>query len=923
MAAQHKTSITAELDSEKKLIYIQQEIVYENSSSDTLNSLILNDWNNSYSSKTSPLAARFSDEFVKSFHLAKSEERGSTKNITIFDEDKLNLAWERPTGQPDLIAVRLRQKLEPGKSVTLHLTYTVKIPSGKFTGYGFGKDGSYNLRQWFISAARFDRSGFAKESNLNLDDIANAVSDYDITFRMPKNLDVTSDLSVASDVGVQGLKTFHLTGKDRLDFGLYIEPKSSFYQYKNSVVTVENNLRDNRLGDIQKAIVVDRIINFVNENIGAYPHEKITVSQADYERNPFYGLNQLPAFISPFSDEFIYEIKFLKTYLNNYLKTSLKLDPRKDNWIYDGIQIYTMMKYIDQFHPDAKMMGSLSSWKLLKSFYLTNLSFNGQYSYFYMLMARKNLDQPIGDPKSSLIKFNAQIAGKYRAGLSLRYLEDYLGNDAVRNSIAEFQVRNRLAQTSEADFASILRSKTPKNIDWFFDQIINSREIVDYKFGEVTRTRDSITFTVKNKTGTVVPVPLYGVRKNDVIFKEWLEGISVDSTFTRPRGAEEKLVLNYNNEVPEYNLRNNWKSLRKFRLNNRPIKFNFLKDLENPYYNQILYVPTLTYNLYDGLSPGMRLHNKTILEKPFLFDINPAFSTVRHTLTGSALLAYTQNNRDSNLYSVRYSVSGNYFHYAPDAAYLKFNPMVTFRIREHDFRDNRNQLVTARYVLVQRDPSAFVESEATSENYGVFAARYINSKTEATHHFSVMTDLQASDKFGKGIVEVGYRNLFENNRQIDFRLYAGTFLYNKTASDFFSFALDRPTDYLFDYNYYGRSETTGLFSQQIILAEGGFKSRFADPSANQWITTLNSGVNIWNWVEAYADAGVIKSRGENARFLYDSGIRLNLVTDYFELYFPVYSSNGWEFQSDYGQRIRFIVTLDPKLLVKLFTRKWL
>jgi hypothetical protein len=66
---------------------------------------------------------------------------------------------------------------------------------------------------------------------------------------------------------------------------------------------------------------------------------------------------------------------------------------------------------------------------------------------------------------------------------------------------------------------------------------------------------------------------------------------------------------------------------------------------------------------------------------------------------------------------------------------------------------------------------------------------------------------------------------FENNRQLNLRFYAGSFLYNKTASDFFSYAADRPTDYLFDYNYLGRSESTGLYSQQFILAEGGFKSK--------------------------------------------------------------------------------------------------
>jgi hypothetical protein len=69
------------------------------------------------------------------------------------------------------------------------------------------------------------------------------------------------------------------------------------------------------------------------------------------------------------------------------------------------------------------------------------------------------------------------------------------------------------------------------------------------------------------------------------------------------------------------------------------------------------------------------------------------------------------------------------------------------------------------------------------------------------------------------------------------RIYAGTFIYNNSNSDFLA-ALDRPTDYLFDYGYYGRSESSG-FSQQLILAEGGFKSKLNTPYANQWMTTLN------------------------------------------------------------------------------------
>lgn len=919
--AQHHSKMKVEINSEEKSAYVQQEITINNQTGDTLTSIVLNDWNQAYSDKNTPLAKRFSDEFVRSFHLANDDERGKTDNITMIGQDDLFLKWHRFEKHPDVIEVNLREKLAPNQKTVIRLTYLVKLPSDRFTKYGWNQNGEFNLKNWFLTPARYENHEFIKYSNNNLDDITNSITDFDVTLKLPLGLEATSDLNEISLTQDNTFSTYELSGKNRQDFNLFIEPKTSFYSYKNNIVDVETNLKENRLNEIQKAIVIDRIVNFVNENIGNYPFEKITVSQADYERNPFYGLNQLPAFISPFPDEFLFEIKFLKTYLNNFLKTSLHLNARDDNWLYDGIQIYTMMKYIDSHHPNSKMMGNLSQWWLLRGYNLTSIDFNEQYSYFYMLMARKNLDQPIGDPKNTFIKFNEQIASKYRAGLSLKYLDNYLENDVVEKSIQQFYTLNKNQNTSRTDFESILKSNSPKDISWFFKTIIDSRDVVDYKFTKVSKTKDSVTVTIRNKTNAVVPIPIYGIKKNEVVFKKWLDNVKTDSTFTIPRNDADKIVLNYKNEVPEINLRNNWKSLKGFFHQNRPIKFNFMKDLEDPYYNQILYVPTITYNLYDGLSPGIRFHNKTILDKPFIFEINPIYSPNTQTLTGSFSFAVNQYNRDTNPFNVRYQMSGSYFHYAPDAAYLKLMPTVSMQFREKNLRDNRKQGIQFREVLVDRDKSAY--NVERTENYSVFNAKYYNVKTEVTNHFNFVTDLQLSGKFGKTSAEIEYRRLFEDNRQLNLRLYAGTFLYNKTNTDYFSFALDRPTDYLFDYNYYGRSESTGFFSQQLILAEGGFKSKLDTPFANQWMTTLNGSFSIWHWIEMYGDAGLVKNRHNDPNFVYDSGIRLNLVTDYFELYFPVYSSNGWEVgQPHYNEKVRFIITFTPKTLVNLFTRKW-
>ncbi|RZJ53033.1 MAG: aminopeptidase [Flavobacterium sp.] len=908
---------------ELKTLHVKQDITFYNTSNDSLDSIVLNDWNNAFSNKNTPLARRFSDEFYRGFHVANAYERGNTTILNLLDSNDTALEWERTDKNPDFIVIKLKQKLAPNQKIDFNVTYIVKVPSDKFTRYGFDQNGGMNLKNWYLSPARYENHSFTKYNNFNLDDIANATTDYEISIKIPENYSVTTDLnSVSKDLTNPQSGVYTFAGKNRTDFNLFIEKQNSFKSYENGSVEILSNLKNKKLSDIQKAIIINRVVSFASAFIGKYPHEKITISQTDYDRNPFYGLNQLPSFISPFSDEFVFEITFLKTYLNNYLKNSLRLDPRKDNWIYDGIQVYTMMKYIEENHQDQKMLGSLSNIRIFKSYNITNLTFNEQYSYYYMLMARKNLDQPLGDPKNSLIKFNEQIASKYRAGLSLSYLDDYLSHSIVPESVQEFYELNKTQQATRSDFENILTQKSFKNIDWFFKTIIDSRDIIDYKFSDVSRTKDSIHFSINNKTGVFTPIPVYGLKKNEVVFKTWIEPKSNDSVYNFDRKNADKIVLNYENEVPEFNLRNNWKSLKSLAITNRPIKFNFAKDLEDPYYNQILYIPTLTYNYYDGFTPGIRFHNKTILEKPFLFDFNPAYSLKAGTLSGSSAFSFSQYYRNSTLYNVRYSFSQNYFHYAPDATYLRLNPMVQFRIREENFRDNRKQLILLRQVIVNREASQFI-TDNSKPNYSVFNARYMNTKTELVNHFNFMTDVQFSGDFGKLSGEIEYRRLFENNNKLNLRLYIGSFLYNRTNSDYFSFGLDRPTDYLFDYNFLGRSENTGIFSQQYIMAEGGFKSKIAPRYANQWMTTFNASYSLWNWIEAYGDVGFLKNQHQKADFAYDSGIRLNLVPDYFELYFPVYSNNGWEIsQPKYNEKIRFVVTFAPKTLVTLFTRKW-
>ena len=264
LLAQHHSKMVVEVDNEKKIVTVIQELTFFNQTNDTLTNIVLNDWLNGYTSKNTPLAARFSDEFERGFHLAKEKERGRTSNITIIDENKSFLTWERDENYPDVIQIRLREKLFPNQKMTFKLTYFLKIPSDKFTKYGYGENGKMYLKNCFLIPARYENHGFVKYANLNLDDCANALSNYDIEIKIPQNFDLHSDLNEVQKETTNGLNNYHLTGKNRLDFNLFIDGKKDFEVYKNADIEVVSNLRDNRLNDIQRAIVVDRIVSYVS-----------------------------------------------------------------------------------------------------------------------------------------------------------------------------------------------------------------------------------------------------------------------------------------------------------------------------------------------------------------------------------------------------------------------------------------------------------------------------------------------------------------------------------------------------------------------------------------------------------------------------------------------------------------------------------
>lgn len=924
--SQNTITIDAYIDVDTKQIKVKQEITYKNNTSDTLQAIYLNDWNNSYSTKTSPLAIRFAEEFDSKFHFAKNEERGYTTVTSILNNSGITLEYTRLKNHPDVIKVNLAKPLQAGESYSISLNYILQIPFDKFTRYGYTDLNDFKLRYWYILPAVYNGE-WHYFSNKDLDDPFIPKSNITMTFNHPRNYVPSSELDFVELQQEDERQIITYSGKDRVDTKFNLTKLPVYKAVKTDNFTILSNIDSEDLPSLDKAMVNDKVAKFIEEHLGEYPHEKMFLTQVEYKRDPIYGLNLLPDFIRPYPDSFQYELKLLKTALNNYLKNTLLLNPRKEQWLLDGLQTYFLIKYVDTYYPDMKILGKFSKIWGIRSFYAAKLDFNDQYNFLYQNMARTNLDQPLEMQKDSLLKFNKNIANKYKAGIGLKYLDDYLNGDIVESTIKKYIDNYTLKETSTTDFETLIRAATTKDVNWFFGDYLKTRKKNDFKIRKLKKTEDSISFTIKNKRNSNMPVSLFKLKGDSVISKTWITDIRGEKRITLPRDSADKLVLNYDKIIPEHNLRNNWKSLKGFFFNNKPLQLRLFKDVQDPNYNQIFFMPLVEYkNIYDGLSLGMKVYNRAVLRKPFDYRIQPRYATRSRSLTGSATFSYNKYIENKDLYRIIYGIGGKYASYAEDLFFRVITPSVSLYFRDdNDFRSNKNTILNFRYLDISRDSDINNISDNTDPDYQVFNIRFIDSDRELIRVKQFTTDFQLARNFGKLSLNYTYRKLFQNNRQLDIRFFAGTFLYNKTDStnDFFSYALDRPTDYLFDYNYLGRSEDSGLFSQQLIIAEGGFKSQLETPFANQWMATTNVSTSIWQYIQAYGDFGFVKSKGSNPNFVYDSGIRLNLVQDYFEIYFPVYSNLGWEIaQPNYDQKIRFMFTVDPQTLLGLFRRKW-
>ena len=320
MTSQHQIKVNAKVDPISNEITIEQQIIYRNNASASIEIIYLNDWVSSYSTSDTPLVKKFLNEFNTQLYVAKEKDRGRTKIESITTAEGDPVKFERPTDQQDFLKIILEQPLDQNEAISIQLKYVLKIQNARFTGYGFNKNGNFILNAWYLTPAVFDGVEWKLYSNLNFDNPYAAKSNVDLTVHTPPTYLVYSNLNrselTKSNIGFQ----YHFKGQDVKDHKIHIT-NEDFKRIKIGSNEIVTNISYKTIETEKEHEIFSRVYAFLKQYLPAITESKTLLSKIDLKKNDLYGLALLPDFLSLFPKEFKYELVIAKNLIKKHIKT--------------------------------------------------------------------------------------------------------------------------------------------------------------------------------------------------------------------------------------------------------------------------------------------------------------------------------------------------------------------------------------------------------------------------------------------------------------------------------------------------------------------------------------------------------------------------------------------------------------------------
>ena len=272
---------------------------------------------------------------------------------------------------------------------------------------------------------------------------------------------------------------------------------------------------------------------------------------------------------------------------------------------------------------------------------MNDLDHHDMADVFYRLSAVLGEDQPIETHSAEFTSANYGGIMYQKTGLVFYYLKDYLGDELFDKSMMAYFEEWKFKHPQPEDMRATLERVSGKNLNWLFEDLIQTTKHVDYKLGKVKEHESGTTVKVKNVGQVDGPIEVNAIKNGEVVETKWAEPGQKKTTLELTTKDADEIRIDATKDIPElYRKNNNWKSAGMFK-KFEPLAFEFLIGDNEPTKTNIFWTPVIAGNAYDKFMIGAAIHNNAIPFNKFQYLIAPMYSFGRQMVSGIAEFSYT------------------------------------------------------------------------------------------------------------------------------------------------------------------------------------------------------------------------------------------------------------------------------------------
>lgn len=871
--------IAVTLDDEQHELNGSITIDYTNNSPDSLSYVYFHLWPNGYQHQQTAFAQQLLNQGRLDFHFTKKKNRGYIDSLA-FECNGIPITYQENFATPDIAKLELSTAIKPGETVTFKTPFRVKIPEN-FSRLAH-VDQAYMMCQWYPKPAVYDRAGWHPMSYLDQGEFYSEFGDFDVSITLPMNYVVgaTGDLQTEQEkafleerakaskklnykelayeesvtpASAKEQKTIRYTAKNVHDFAWFADKR--YHVQKGSVTLASGKevttytMFNNFEADLWKDALdyTNRAVKFYSDIVGEYPYNSVTVAQGIYKgcdmEYPMVTVIGAAGYDGGLDNVITHEVG------HNWFYGILGSNERDHPWMDEGWNTYMDARYMTQYY-----------------------GYNTATEYLaYLYKAKSYEDQPIESRSQDLSSINYYICAYGKPTMSFRYLQEYLGTEELDRILKIYYNEWKFKHPQPDDLIATFKRESPKNLDWFFDNVIKTDQHIDYAATGYTccNKHRKASITIENKGTIVAPIRVTALDEaGKAVEKVWVEGVSKDTTIDLNAEAV-AYKIDAEEEMPEYNRNDN--EIRTYGLikKGEPVKFKLLGDFRNPDKPRINILPLLGFNLYDGVMIGAAVYNLPVPRRSWEYVVLPFFSTFTLAPTGMAALKHHHYLKKHRLTS---GVSFKTFHkhlnrYTEERPfqfaerYYKTTLFGEFYLaKKSDISTVRHRLRLAHSLIVEEDGLlakvdtniVFQGKEVLWRSTHRLSYRYENRQARTPMNMQAMleyanyNDIDERQHYLKLTLEANVKFMYHKLWGIDLRVFTGGFIAHtdrKNGQMPLLLIAGNRKDYHYDDHILGRRENENALAQQISLREGGFKTAIENiqyaGASNTFIFAIN------------------------------------------------------------------------------------